>query len=69
MNTGILITIGIFMAGVIFGAGRLTARTEKLEAWQLRMEEKIDRLCGDVSRLLAMAGESHDDADPEAEGE
>lgn len=37
LNTAIYVTIAIFMAGVVFQFGRLTARLEHLEEWRRDM--------------------------------
>ncbi len=41
MDNAVVVTIAIFAAGVIYQAGRLTVRVEKLEQWR---EENLREL-------------------------
>lgn len=41
MNTAVTVTIAIFMIGVIFQAGRLSVRVEKLEEWRLELMTEL----------------------------
>lgn len=55
LTTATLVTIALFMAGVIFQAGRTTARLESIEAWRKEVAPKLDQLLG----LMADRRESH----------
>lgn len=41
---GIGVTIAIFLLGVTYQCGRLSARVESLESWRARMDKTLDEL-------------------------
>jgi hypothetical protein len=41
METGVVVTLALFMSGVIFQMGRLTARVETVEAWRKEVREDL----------------------------
>lgn len=44
MNEAILVTVGLFMAGVVFQLGRFAARLEGLEAWRADVKGQFDKV-------------------------
>jgi hypothetical protein len=51
MVQGFQVTIAIFLAGVIYAAGRMSARVEALETWRVALETKMDGIHGGIRRL------------------
>ena len=51
MEQAAAVAIGLFMAGVIYQAGRLTARVEKLEEWRNEILSKLERIDAGLLRL------------------
>lgn len=44
METGVVVAIAIFMAGVIYQLGRFAARLEAMEGWRAEHRVEMDRL-------------------------
>lgn len=44
METALTVTLGMFFAGIIYAAGRLSSRVESLEEWRRTMEPKLDAI-------------------------
>lgn len=44
METATYVTIAIFMAGVIYQAGRLSVRVEELEKWRASVDEAREQM-------------------------
>ena len=62
IEQGVLVTLGIFVAGLVYHAGRMSARLESTE----RSIEKLEReVRGGIAELKAMltpfVGRRHDD--------
>lgn len=51
MELALQVTIGIFMAGIIFQSGRLSTRVDKLEEWRGEMRAQFEALHGHLLRL------------------
>lgn len=51
METGVIVTIAIFCASVIWGASRLTARVDHLEQWRTEAREEFRSLHGHLDRI------------------
>ena len=45
------VTIALFLAGLIFAAGKLTARLESLESWRIEMKHTIDEVFNLLRRV------------------
>jgi hypothetical protein len=58
METAILVTVAIFMAGITFHAGKLAARTEALEAWRIDVREEFRRVHADTKEVLDLLSRS-----------
>jgi hypothetical protein len=54
MNTALAVTIAIFAAGVIFGAGRLTSRVESLESWRAEVRGDLTQIRADIASILKL---------------
>lgn len=57
MNLALEVTVAIFLAGIIFAAGRLTSRVESLEDWRGEVKGDLHRIRDGIDRLLKMPPE------------
>lgn len=55
MEAATYVTIAMFMAGVIFTMGRVSARVEALESWRTELRGEIVDIRHSLGELLAMA--------------
>lgn len=44
METGVVVSIALFLVGIVYAAGRLSVRVEKLEEWR----SEHNKLHGDI---------------------
>lgn len=51
-QVGLLITVFIFLAGVIFQSGRLSARVSELERWRLSIRDDFHEVSDNITKLL-----------------
>lgn len=51
MDSAVYVTIAIFMIGVIFHSGRLSARVDKLEEWRTEAREETHQIFEALRRL------------------
>lgn len=54
MNVAIEVTVAIFMIGIIFGAGRLTARVESLENWRNEVRNSLNILHQEINHVAEL---------------
>src|SRR3977135_4106 len=59
MYTAVFVTIAIFMAGVIFTAGRLVGRIEKLEEARVETRVELQRIRDAVDTLQNLVRADH----------
>jgi hypothetical protein len=57
MELGAQIAIALFMVGVIFQAGRLTVRVEKLEEWREELRVSFDVLHRELGEIKDLVGD------------
>ena len=48
MDRAVEVTIAIFIAGVVYYAGRLSARVDNLERWRAEMLHTLDKIHGAI---------------------
>lgn len=61
METGVAVTLGIFVAGLVFSAGRLTVRIERLEEWKGTTEKHLDAVFRALRRIEKRLGVEEED--------
>ncbi len=44
METGVMVTIAIFILGVTFHSGRLSVRVEHLEEWRCEFDDRLEKM-------------------------
>lgn len=59
-NAGVLVTVAIFMAGVIFQCGRFSSRLDSLESWRNEVRDDIRAIRRAVDKMLGLASGAED---------
>lgn len=54
MDTGTVVTAGIFVAGLVFQLGRLSKRVEAIEAWRVEVAGDVKKISSVVDRIDAV---------------
>jgi hypothetical protein len=63
MDALVLVTLGIFLVGVIFDAGQKSARLTALEKWQAQCASDMGDIKAGVERLLERRSHARNDAE------
>lgn len=53
-NIAILVTVAIFLLGVTYQAGRLSARVESLESWREKMDTELTAIHSAIRAIGSM---------------
>lgn len=57
MEVGVVVTVAIALAAVIFHAGRLNARVESLESWRAEVRHEFNRVHDELSHIASLITE------------